>query len=127
MKISQMRKPTTAYAKGVMGEDRACEYLQAKGMVLLHRRYRSLYGEIDLVMQAEDCIVFAEVKARGRGRSGDGLIAVTPAKQKRILQTAEAYLAEHGAACAVRFDVIEITPEGILHIPCAFDASDMTW
>ena len=122
-----MRKPASAYAKGIMGEDRACEYLQAKGMVLLKRRYRSLYGEIDLIMQDENTLVFVEVKTRERGHGGDGFLAITAAKQKRILQTAALYLAECGEEKAVRFDAMEITQEGIIYMPYAFDASNVRW
>ena len=117
----------SSYAKGLMGEDRACEYLQEKGMVLLTRRYRSLYGEIDLVMQDGNALVFVEVKTRQRGTKGVGLISITPLKQKRLLQTASVYLAGTGNHQPVRFDAIEITPEGIFHIQSAFDASGVVW
>ena len=122
-----MRNPIPPYAKGMMGEDRACEYLQKKGMVLLARRYRSLYGEIDLIMQEGVAVVFVEVKSRSNGGRGSGLLSITPAKQKRLLQTASLYLAEQKINPQVRFDAIEITPAGISHIPNAFDASSVFW
>ena len=117
----------SAYAAGRMGEDRACEYLRAKGMVLLTKRYRSHYGEVDLVMQEGDILVFVEVKTRAKGTIGTGLIAITPAKQKRLSQTASMYLAEKGVNPVVRFDAVEITPMGIVHVQNAFDASGVPW
>lgn len=111
------------YAKGLMGEDRACEYLQSKGMVLLERRYHSFSGEIDLIMRDGPMIVFVEVKARSRGSRGSGLSAITPAKQKKLIKTALYYISRHAPTSPMRFDAVEITPEGIIHIPNAFEAS----
>lgn len=111
-----------AYAKGMLGEARACEYLQQRGMVLLEKRYRSPFGEIDLVMREGEWLVFVEVKTRQKAGQGRGLEAITPAKQRRLVQTALCYLAEHPADCPIRFDALEITPDGILHLPNAFEA-----
>ena len=121
------QKRISAYAKGWMGEDAACAYLQNKGMILLSRRYRSLFGEIDLVMQDGETLVFVEVKARAKARPGTGLYAITPAKQKRMLKAAALYLAEHDCNSPARFDAVEVTASGILHIPGAFDATDAEW
>ena len=120
-----MRETVSSYEKGLMGEDLACEYLVKKGMVLLQKRYRSLYGEIDLVMQEEEVLVFVEVKIRKNNRYGSGLEAIHKQKQKRLIQTASLYLSEKGTETPVRFDAVEITPGGITHIRGAFDASDM--
>ena len=120
-------QPVSAYAKGWMGEDVACAYLQKKGMILLSRRYRSLFGEIDLVMQDGETLVFVEVKARGTTCVGTGLYAITPAKQKRMLKAASLYLAEHGCNAPVRFDAVEVTAAGPLHVQGAFDATDAEW
>ena len=118
-----MPEAESSYKKGLAGEDRACEYLEKKGMVLLERRYRSLYGEIDLVMQDGEILVFVEVKARKNSRYGTGLEAITLGKQKRLLQTAALYLAQTGHNAPVRFDAVEVMPEGITHIANAFEAS----
>lgn len=116
-----MDKKVSAYAKGLMGEGKATEYLQARGMVLLERRYRSPFGEIDLVMRDMDTLVFVEVKTRGGGEKGDGLAAITPTKQKRLLETALYYVQKHRADCMMRFDAVEITPQGVVYIANAFE------
>lgn len=109
------------YKAGVRGEARAEAYLCEKGMTLLDRRYRGQDGEIDLIMRDGDIIVFVEVKARPGGAAGSGLAAVTPAKQRRITHAAMDYLIRREVmGCAVRFDVVEISEGGILHIPNAF-------
>ena len=120
-----MRKRVSAYAKGRMGEDRACEYLSARGMEPLQRRYHSPYGEIDLVMRDGETLVFVEVKTRETGEKGAGLLAITPAKQKRLAQTALFYMAEFTPDCPIRFDAVEITPGGVVHISNAFEAREI--
>lgn len=111
-----------AYEKGLAGEDLALEYLTDRGMVLLHRRYHSPFGEIDLIMRDGDAIALIEVKIRSTGSKGDGLMAITSAKQRRIVMTARYYLAETRPDCPLRFDALEITPQGILYVQGAFDA-----
>lgn len=109
------------YEKGVKGEALALEYLKAKGMVPLETRYHSSYGEIDLVMRDGDVLALVEVKYRPQGRRGEGTYAVTPRKRKRIIKTALCYLAAHPFDGVVRFDVVEITRDGVWHIPNAFE------
>jgi len=116
----------TTYETGLRGEQQAEAYLAGKGMVCLERRYRGPHGEIDLVMRDGDTLVFVEVKTRKNGTSGSALYAVSPAKQRRIAGTAMGYLLKtHQLNSAVRFDVIEITPEAVLHIPDAFQPGGM--
>ena len=112
------------YDKGLAGESRAVLYLQKIGYRLVHKRYRSLYGEVDLIMRDNDTLVFVEVKLRYTGRSGDGLMAVTKKKQRRIIKTALFYLAEHDHDGSIRFDVIEETGDGVRHITDAFQGSE---
>lgn len=109
------------YAAGLGGEAQAKRYLCDHGMTCLARRYRGQDGEIDLIMQDGDLLVMVEVKYRPKGLPGDGLRAVTPAKQKRLAHAAQAFLLEkEWMSRSVRFDVVEITPGGIIHIPNAF-------
>jgi len=113
-----------AYHKGLIGEKRALEYLLALGMKLVEIRYHSPYGEIDLVMEDADGIAFVEVKARTKGAEGDGLIAITRTKQRRLIRTAQCYIAEHGCMGVMRFDALEITPAGIRYVKNAFEACE---
>lgn len=113
----------SAYAKGVMGEIAACAYLEEQGLVPIARRYRSPYGEVDLVLLDGETLVFAEVKARQRGTSASASYSVTPAKQRRLVLTARCFLADYPqhAQRMARFDVVTVTPEGVQHIPNAFE------
>ncbi len=112
-----------ADALGRRGEAEAEAYLQALGMRTLARRYRGGDGELDLVMEDGEQIVFVEVKASSRGRAGDGMLRVTPAKRRRMIHAASAFLLEREwMERSARFDVVEITASGLRHVPCAFEA-----
>jgi putative endonuclease len=94
---------------GRLGEDVACGELERLGYAILSRRYRSRFGEIDIVARHGDEIVFVEVKARAGHEFGGGAAAVTPWKQRRIAQMALDYLSRyklHDRPC--RFDVVTV-------------------
>ena len=112
------------YETGLDGEAAAEQYLTVqKGMICLERRYRNKCGEIDLILQDGDFLVFTEVKTRKTAAPGQGLLAVNTAKQRRIVRAAILYLmTEKRLNSAVRFDVVEVRPGAILHIPNAFQA-----
>ncbi len=113
----------TRHEAGIAGEAEAERYLTGLGMVCLARRYRGQDGEIDLVMRDGETVVFVEVKYRPSGASGAGLTAVTPAKRRRIAHAALAFLVEREwMNVPVRFDVVEITRQGVRYVPCAFYA-----
>ena len=109
------------YDKGLNGEQLAESYLAGQGMLCIERRYRGQDGEIDLIMRDDETIVMVEVKFRPNERAGAGLMAVTPSKQRRMLHAAQSFLLEREwMDVPVRFDVVEITADGVLHIPNAF-------
>ena len=91
------------------GEALAVAHLKARGYEILTQNYRAVRGEIDLVAQDGDCIVFVEVKTRRSLKFGLPQAAVTTHKQRQISKVALAYLQTHNlfdAPC--RFDVIAI-------------------
>ena len=91
-------------------------------MACIDRRYHSPYGEIDLIMLEEQTLVFVEVKARSVQTLSQAQFAVTPTKQRRIIQTALCYLNQFPQyqQHLIRFDVVAISGEIIHHIPNAF-------
>ena len=114
----------TSFDSGLSGEMMAEKQLLAKGMSFVARRYRGADGEIDLIMLDDDIVVFVEVKARPHGQAGSGLMAVTPSKQRRMTHAALAFLMEREwMERVVRFDVVEVTRDGFIHIPNAFMAA----
>lgn len=115
------------YETGLRGENAAEAYLHDRlGMICLERRYRTHCGEIDLIMLDRDTVVFVEVKTRLTGPPGQGLMSVTEDKQRRISRAAVLYLQKiRRMNCPVRFDVIEIRPDSVRHIPNAFQPGNM--
>jgi putative endonuclease len=114
---------------GKMGEDLACKELERRGYAILARRYRSRFGEIDIVANHQETIVFVEVKARDGDDFGGGAAAVTPWKQRRIAQMAVDYLSRNTLHdCACRFDVVTVDVKEdrteVVVYPHAFDAPD---
>ena len=116
-----------SYETGIKGEEIAARHLEDKGMRLLEKRHREKPGEIDLIMEDGDTLVFVEVKARfSPNASGQGLQSVNGAKQRKIAKSALLYLMKHQwLRRSVRFDVVEINQEEILHIPNAFQPGGM--
>ena len=112
----------TTYETGLAGEQIAAEWLQKNhAMKLLESRYRNKAGEIDLIMLDGRTIVFVEVKTRLKAEPGNGLMAVDSRKQKRIHKAAVLYLMHmKWLNRSVRFDIVEVSASGILHIPDAF-------
>jgi putative endonuclease len=92
-------------ALGKTGEDLACRELERRGYAILARRYRRRGGELDIVARDGGTIVFVEVKARRGQDWGGGADAVTPLKQRKIVQIAMEYLVRHR----------------LMHHPCRFD------
>ena len=111
-------------AFGNEGEETACQYLTAKGLVCRERNYRLRGGEIDLVMEDGDFLVFVEVKRRRSLDYGAPEEAVTAAKIRRMTKTALTYVVQKKLTDRMmRFDVVSIDASGVHHIPNAFEAA----
>jgi putative endonuclease len=97
--------------------------LVAKAYRILARRWKTPFGEIDIVARRRNVLVFVEVKARD---SMDAAVeAVTDRTKRRILGAAELWLARHAeyANGEIRFDVIVVTPGKLpRHVVNAFIA-----
>ena len=99
--------------QGANGETTAAQYLQRQGFRILQQNYRYDRGEIDIVAEDNNEIVFVEVKARHSNTYGTPEEAVTSKKQQQIRSVAEGYLSEHNSNERVcRFDVIAIDWRG---------------
>ena len=104
-------------------EHMAGSYLEEKGCAVLEYNYRTRYAEIDLICKDGPVYVFVEVKYRKDDNEGHPLEAVTPAKQRKIKQAALYYLMEKNLSpdlTEMRFDVIGILDEELIHIEGAF-------
>lgn len=111
---------------GRWGERLAEDHLRRRGYRILARQYKTRLGEIDLIAEQGEWIVFVEVKTRVGLERGHPVEAVDPHKQRQLLRLAEAWLKRHPApARRVRFDVVGILkradgPPEIVHLEHAF-------
>ena len=115
------------YYTGLAGEHAAARWLQSqRGMKLLETRYRTKAGEIDLILLDGDTVVFAEVKTRMKAEAGDGLKYVDSRKQQRIAKASVLYLlARNWLNRSVRYDIVEVSGDRVMHIANAFQPSGM--
>lgn len=108
--------------KGNNGEKIAEKYLEEKGYEIIKRKFHfGKIGEIDLIAKDGDVIVFVEVKARKSAEFGSGLEAITPTKQKHLINVARGFLYVNALNDAfTRFDAISInltkSPPEIEHL-----------
>lgn len=107
---------------GAEQEEKACAFLQGKGLKILERNYYTRQGEIDIIAKDTSALVFVEVKYRKGLSSGLPQEAVDHKKQRRISRAAAHYLSFHRLPffTPCRFDVIAICDEEIVWIPNAF-------
>ena len=113
-----------AFRTGLSAEARAAAFLMAKGYRILAKRFRTPYGEIDIVARRRNLVAFVEVKARAS--LDEAAFAVTPRQQARIIEAAQAWLMAHPehAEYELRFDAMLIAPRRLpRHLLAAFDAS----
>ena len=99
--------------KGLRYEDRARNFLERRGLTCVARNFRSRFGEIDLIMRDRQTLCFVEVKYRQSLGFGGAAHAITASQQKRIIQTALAYLASqpNRSDPPLRFDALLIQRE----------------
>jgi putative endonuclease len=94
---------------GTRGEDVAAAELQRQGMVILDRNWRCRAGEIDIVAEDAESLVFCEVKCRTGLGFGAPLEAITHAKSRKLRQLAAQWLAAHDVnAQRVRIDAVGV-------------------
>lgn len=118
-----LRHGTQRQRSGQAGEQRAFDYLTARGLAPVARNYRIKAGEIDLILRDGATLVFVEVRCRTSGAFGGAAASVTRAKRLRIRRAAQAFLLAHFGAAhwpAVRFDVVAIDAGRLDWIPAAF-------
>ena len=95
---------------GREGERRVAEYLRGKGYIILRRNWRdSRYGEIDIIAENRENIVFVEVKTRSENALVSGLEAIDEKKARRIRNAAQVFTRKLNTVLTPRIDVAEVT------------------
>ena len=106
---------------GTQGESVAVKFLKDKKYKILKQNFITKIGEIDIIAQTKDIIVFVEVKARKSVRFGYPREAINLANQNKIRQVATQYLLSNKLMNSkVRFDCIEVLGDQITHIENCF-------
>ena len=107
---------------GKKGEEQAAAALEASGMEIIAKNFRSKYGEIDIVAMSGDTIVFVEVKTWSAFGMEDLQYGIDMRKQRKIIKTAKYFLCENRKynRMAIRFDVIFVKNNSITHLASAF-------
>ncbi len=113
-----------SHKAGAQGEEQAAAFLQRAGFQILHRNWRVLHLEIDLVAMKDEKLIIVEVKTRGTDEFGEPETFVSKAQQRNLIRAANFYLEQHNLDNEVRFDVVAIVNRNgqaqIKHIPDAF-------
>ena len=95
--------------KGLHGEDVAARYLRKKGYTVLARNYYSRYGEIDIIVMDQDCLVFCEVKTFKSRSLVSPLEAISEKKIQCLSDTAQCFVQMNGYQHAnIRFDLVVV-------------------
>lgn len=100
---------------GALGEKIAAEYLTRLGYVIRERNFRSREGEIDIIAEKDDFLVFIEVRTRRSLSFGTPEESVTAQKKERLIAMTQAYMADReDLPSSWRIDVmaLELGPKG---------------
>ena len=106
-------KITLSSLKGAEAEQIALEYLAEKGLVLLTRNFSTRRGEIDLIMNDGDHLVFIEVRFRKSPTFGSAEESITQKKCQRLTAAALGYMQVNKLTNHVqaRFDAVTVRPD----------------
>lgn len=111
---------------GETGEKFAVDLLTSEGYAVIARRYRTRFGEIDIIARDGETVVIVEVRRKSGDGCGAAAESVTPEKQRRVVRMAVDYLARNDLydRCPVRFDVVAIDdqPDGTSQVTLIRDA-----
>ncbi len=110
---------------GNEGENKALEFLLHNGYELLHKNWRTRFGEIDIIVKKDNLIVFVEVKSLPKGNLDYLSKVLNKDKQERIIKTSKRFLLNNRqySNSYIRYDVIVIDMPGmseVYHIENAF-------
>ncbi len=113
---------SNSYTRGLIAEIYTMVYLTCKGYRILAWRYKTPMGEVDVIVKRGRVIAFVEVKLRPN--LDDGLYAVTPKMQGRIIRAASRFMASHPVFQDkfMRFDVVAVSGFRLKHLDNAWQS-----
>ncbi len=93
---------------GILGEQKASEFLLSKGYLIRQKNWRYGNDEVDIVAETEDYIIIAEVKTRKSGSISTPEFSVNKRKQNFLIRAAQAYAEKFEIEKEIRFDVVAV-------------------
>lgn len=123
-------KKSLKWLTGRYYENQALSYLKQQGLAFVARNVRNRAGEIDLIMRDKSGWVFVEVRFRKNSDYGDALLSVNWHKRRKILSTAQYWLAQRQESFETtpcRFDICAITGKKFQWIQNAFNLSEQEY
>lgn len=107
---AQNRMAGSTQQTGQLAEQLAADHLQRSGYTIIARNWRCPVGEIDIIAQAHDALVFVEVRSRRTPTTEAAFESITPRKRDRMIKSAHYYMNTHNIPEAVfpRIDVIAV-------------------
>jgi putative endonuclease len=120
--LGQRRRQTL----GTNAEKLAERFLMRRGLNTLARNFRCRFGEIDLIMADDRCVVFVEVRYRSDHKFARPALTVDRRKQRKLVRTAAIYIAGRPqlSGLVMRFDVVAIVGDSIDWTTDAFRPRD---
>lgn len=101
---------------GDKGEDRAAEFLTTAGYEILVRNWRNRFGELDIVAEKNDKLIFVEVKAKRNSCFGAPAEMITTRKLGKLKNAAAAYLKESKWDGPWQIDAVVIENKSVSHL-----------
>ena len=119
-----MRNSANTKLLGNAGEDAAWAFYAQKGFSLVQRNFRTRFGEIDIIVQKGDLLVFSEVKALPNGNAEVLASELGPRKRHKIVETAKYFLKNNRQYSnkIIRFDVVVVGLPGFESVHLIEDA-----
>ncbi len=96
---------------GNIGEEMAAKYLINKGYTILHRNWRHLHWETDIIAEKNSRLHFIEVKTRRTKKFGHPEEDVSKKKIENLIGAAEEFLLQYSSWKLIQFDILSINIE----------------
>ncbi|OYY49251.1 MAG: YraN family protein [Methylophilaceae bacterium 17-44-8] len=109
---------------GLAAEKIAATFLTQQGLKLITANFHCRYGEIDLIMQEGNTLVFVEVRLRTNTKFGSAATSITKQKQQKLIHTAQFYLQQHAIQSPCRFDAVLMQKADLTQIEWLRNAID---
>ncbi len=94
---------------GIIGEEKAAQWLTEKGFQILHRNWRHSHWEVDIIASLENTLHFIEIKTRRTQKFGHPEEDVTKKKLINLINASEEYLLLFPEWKRIQFDILSIT------------------